>query len=428
VDNSTSRFEIMRVDLRYGEGSLPIELDSSTETIVPRTVNVHPNTSAELLRVLENPIDSPPLSKIVSEANSISIVVNRIEHPNLVQNLLHFLLNSVETFSFNPDDISILYAPTPEQRVQSDEIDEMLGSPESRGHSLVLHNSNSKDLQLVGETPSHSTPVIVNERFLCADIKIGLGEIRPDVFTGATGGRMSVLPYVSGDRTIRRNAKLRIAGALKPFSISTPSCIDMIEASQLSGLDFVANYVADWQSNVAHIFAGDPYSSWEAGVVAAEPLARAVIGRRADIAIVSAGGSPCDLTLYDAIDSLHAAYEATENGGAIVLVAECGNDVGPKGFLRGVSDYSSAHEISIATETGFELGYEKAKFLWNILNSRKLVICSRLRRSLVEERFRSISVKDPQEGLEVAKSLLASKQRIAVIPDGIRAVPRFRNS
>ena len=70
----------MRVDLGYGEGSLPIELDSSTENIVPQTVDVHPNISAELLRVLEDPIDSSPLSKIVSEANSISIVVNRIEH------------------------------------------------------------------------------------------------------------------------------------------------------------------------------------------------------------------------------------------------------------------------------------------------------------------------------------------------------------
>ena len=428
VDNSTSRFEIMRVDLRYGEGSLPIELDSSTENIVPRTVDVHPNTSAELLRVLEDPIDSPPLSKIVSEANSISIVVNRIEHPNLVQNMLHFLLNSVETFSFNPDDITILYAPNPEQRVSSYEIDEMLGSPESRGHSFVLHDSKSKDLKLVGETPSHSTPVVINERFLCADVKIGLGEIRPDVFTGASGGRMSVLPYVSGDRTIRRNAKLRSVGDSSPFSISTPSCIDMIEASKLSGLDFIANYVADWQGNVAHIFAGNPYTSWETGVDAAEPLARAIFGRRADIAIVSAGGFPCDLTLYDAIDSLHAACEVTENGGAIVLVAECSNDVGPTGFLRGVSDYSTAHEISIAAETGFELGYEKAKFLWNVLDSRKLIICSRLRRSLVEERFRSTSVKDPQEGLEVAKRFLASKQRIAVIPDGIRTVPRFRNS
>jgi nickel-dependent lactate racemase len=202
----------------------------------------------------------------------------------------------------------------------------------------------------------------------------------------------------------------------------------MIEASQISGLDFIANYVADWQGNVAHIFAGNPYSSWEVGVDAAKPLAHADFGRRADIAVVCAGGSPSDMTLYDAVDSLYAAYEVTENGGAIVLVAECGGDVGPRGFLRGVSDYSNVDEVSVAAETGFELGFEKAKFLWNVLDSRKLVICSRLRRSLIEERFRATSVKNPQEGLEVAGGLLSSKRKIAIIPDGIRTVPHFKNS
>lgn len=418
----------MRVDLQYGEGSLPLEISKSTEHVVPQTVDVHPNTAAELLRVIENPIDSAPLSELVSTANSVSIVVNEIEHPELTRNLLHFLLNSVETFSFDPDDITIIYPIDPEQRATSNEIDDILGSPESRGHSLVLHNPCSKeDLNLVGETPSNSTPVFLNERFLCTDIKIGLGEIRPDVFAGATGGRMTVLPYVSGIRTITRNARLRTTRNFGPFVLTTPTCIDMTEASKLSGLDFIANYVSDWLGNVVHIFAGNPYSSWESGVDTARTLANADFTRRADIAIVSAGGMPSDLTLYNAIDSLYTAYEVTENGGAIVLIAECNNGVGPKGFIRGVSEFSSEDEVFVAAETGFELGFEKAQFFWNVLSSRNLVLCSRLRASLVEERFRCEAVRDPQEGLEVAKGMLASKRKIAVIPNGIRAVPCFKN-
>ncbi|MFW9890720.1 MAG: lactate racemase domain-containing protein [Candidatus Thorarchaeota archaeon] len=418
----------MRIDLHYGEGLLPLEISSSTEHVVPQTVDVHPNTAAELLRVLETPADSAPLSEIVSRANSISIVVNQIEHPELARNLLHFLLNSVETFSFNPDDITIIYPIDPDQRISSNEIDEMLGSPESRGHSLVLHNPNSNEmLNLVGETPSNSTPVFVNERFLCTDVKIGLGQIRPDVFAGATGGRMSVLPYASGIRTITRNTRLRTTHNFGPFNLTTPSCIDMIEASKLGGLDFIVNYVSDWLGNVAHICAGNPYSSWESGVDSAKMLANAEFTRRADIAIVSAGGYPSDLTLYDAIDSLHTAFEVTENGGAIVLIAECNKGVGPKGFIRGVSEFSSENDVTLAAEIGFELGFEKAQFFWNVLSSRKLVICSRLRHSLVEERLRSEAVRDPQEGLEVAQTMLASKRKIAVIPHGIRTVPHFKN-
>ena len=418
----------MRIDLRYGEGFLPLELSTSVETIVPQTIDVHPNVSAELLRALENPIDSPPLSKLVSNATSVSIVVNQIEHTELVRNLLHYLLDSVETFSFNPDDITIIYPIDSEQRITSSEIDDLLGSPESRGHSLVLHNPSSKEnLNLVGETPSNSTPVLVNERFLGTDLKIGLGEIRPDVFVGATGGRMSVLPFVSGNRTITKNAKLRTTRAFGPFALTTPACVDMTEASKLGGLDFIANYVSDWQGSIAHIFAGNPYSSWESGVGTAKTLANADFTRRADIAIVSAGGFPYDRTLSEAIASIYAAYDVTENGGAIVLVAECSQGVGPKGLVRGISEFSSENEVSAASETGFEVGFDKAQFFWNVLTSRKLVICSQLRTSLIEERHGCTVVRNVQEGLEVARSMLASNKKIAVIPDGIRTVPFFRN-
>jgi nickel-dependent lactate racemase len=420
----------MRVDLRYGEGSLPLELSDrfSIEQILPQTVTEHPNIASELLRVLESPIDSLPFSQRVSEVDSIAIVVNRIERRELIEELLHSLLNSVETFSFNPDNVSIIYPITSGERILKTDVDDLLGNPESRGHLLILHKPDDKtSLKLVGETPTHSTPVHVNEGYLCADMKMGLGEIRPDVFYGATGGRMSVIPSVSGKRTIDRNAKLRATRDIGPFNMETPSCIDMLETSQLAGLDFIVNSVSDWQGNLAHIVAGDPYSSWRTGVDSAATLARADYSRRSDIAIVSAGGNPHDTTLYNAIDSLYPAYEATEHGGSIVLVAECGGDVGPRGFVHGMSEYSSEDEVLTAVETNFEIGMEKARFFWNVLSSRKIVICSRLRESLVEERLHCTAVKDPQEGLEAAQNMLVSSKKVAILNDGLRNTPKLSN-
>lgn len=420
----------MRVDLRYGEGSLPLELSDrfSIEQIVPQTVTQLPNIDSELLRVIESPLDSLPFSQRVSEVDSIVIVVNRIEHQELMEDLLHSLLNSVETFSFNPDNVSIIYPILSDERVSKSEVDDILGNPESRGHLLILHKPDAKPtLKIVGETPSFSTPVHVNEHYLCADMKIGLGEICPDVFYGATGGRMSVIPSVSGKRTITRNAKLRVTGDIGQFKLDTPSCVDMLEITQLAGLDFTINSVSDWHGNLAHIVAGNSLSSWRSGVTHSISLARADYHRRADIVIVSAGGSPHDTTLYDAIDSLYTACEATEHGGSIVLVAECGGEVGPKGFIRGMSEFTSADEVLTDSETNFEIGLEKARFFWNVLSSRNVVICSRLRDSLVEERLHCSAVKDPQEGLEVAQSLLASSKKIAVLNDGIRTVPVLSN-
>ena len=89
--------------------------------------------------------------------------------------------------------------------------------------------------------------------------------------------------------------------------------------------------------------------------------------------------------------------------------AECEGDVGPKGFIRGITEFSSEEEVLTAAETDFEFGLEKARFFWNVLSSRKIVICSRLRESLVEERLHCTAVKDPQEGLEAAQSMREGK-------------------
>ncbi|MFX1561040.1 MAG: hypothetical protein ACFFBL_10680, partial [Promethearchaeota archaeon] len=173
----------------------------------------------------------------------------------------------------------------------------------------------------------------------------------------------------------------------------------------------------------AHIVAGNPISSWLSGVESAKRLAKANYSRRADIAVVSSGGSPHDITLYDAIDSLYPACEITEHGGSIVLVAECSGEVGPKGFIRGISEFTTEEGVLTATETNFELGMEKARFFWNVLSSRNIVICSRLRESLVEERLHCTAVKDPQEGFEAAQNMLVSSKKVAIMNDGLRNTP-----
>jgi len=361
---------------------------------------------------------------MISEVDSIAIVVNRVQHRSVVNTLLHSLLKSVETFASNPENVIVIYPIT--ERTSKTEVDDFLDNPESRGHSLMLHNPNSKSsLKYIGDTPTYSTPVQINEGYLCADMKIGLGEIQPDVFYGATGGRMSVIPSVSGRRTINRNTKLQATKQIGQFKLETPSCKDMLEISQLAGLDFIVNVVSDWQGNLAHIMAGNSFTSWMSGVKSAAGLAKADYSRHADIAIVSAGGSPNDLTLYDAIDCLYSAYEVTEHGGSIVLVAECSRDVGAKGFLHGMSEYSTDEDIIAAAETNYEFGMEKARFFWNVLRTRNVVICSRLRDSLVEERFHCTAVKDPQEGLEAAKNMLASCKKVTILDDGIRTTPKL---
>ena len=47
------------------------------------------------------------------------------------------------------------------------------------------------------------------------------------------------------------------------------------------------------------------------------------IDRRADIIVVSAGGHPADINLYQAYKGIDNALDAVKRGGVMILVAEC---------------------------------------------------------------------------------------------------------
>jgi len=420
----------VRIDLHYGEGTLPLEIPHryDTESVIPKAITGLSDVSKEVNRTVEDALNSAPLSQLLTRVKTAAIVVNSEQDITLNRSLLKTLLDILRTSMTNPSDIVVLFSPKTHSIPSISEIDHILGRPIAAGYRLQIHDPNDDEtLRYVGDTSTHSTPVSINKIFAEADIRIGLGTIRQNVFVGATGGRMSVIPHVSGYKTIVRNSKLQATSPVGPFVIDSATCIDMNEISRIGSLDFIVNAVPDHDNAIASVIAGEPDSVWSHGVETARTLTEIPIHHKSDIAIVSAGGMSFDNTLYDAIDCLYSAREATEFGGTIVLIAECKEGPGPSGFLRGVSECRSESEVAVLAETEFEPGMEKARFLWSILSSRKLIICSRLRESMVVEHFHSLAVRDPQEGLELAKKQIVSRPRVAVIPQGNWTLPVLRH-
>ena len=416
----------MRIDLRYGAGFLPLEIPQrfASEVVTPRTIIGQRSLMDEVNRTVENPPDSESLSEMMKDAKTVSVVVNSEQDIELNRRLLDILLGILGTSMANPADVTILFSSDAGTHAKQRDIDRMLEEPTARGHHLLLHDAREDEaFCYLGDTATYSTPVTINKSFAEADFRIGLGTIRCNVFIGSTGGRMSVMPYACGLKTIARSTKLQATHPVGPFMTGSAASVDMEEISRIANLDFILNAVPDWQDNIAAIIAGEPYRSWNRGVNVAKALTEIPMQHRADIAIVSPGGEFSDSTLYAAVDSLYAAHEATEYGGTLLLIAECADGPGPIGFLKGVSECKSASEVEVAAETGYELGMEKARFFWNILASRSLIICSRLGESLVTERFHSMAVRDPQDGLELARSQIVSAPRVAVIPQGNRTLP-----
>ncbi|MFX0107074.1 MAG: lactate racemase domain-containing protein [Candidatus Hodarchaeota archaeon] len=413
----------MRLDLRYGVGSLPIENGTITivEELAPKQTEGLSDIGTEVYKALHSPINAKPLIKEVTQDSVVAIVLQGEIDNNLSSLILESVFSSLSNAAVDPSQVHVIVSREQISPNQIEAIDESLGSIISRDYNLLVHSPELENsLVEVGYTPTHSTPLYLNSRFVRSNYRIAIGDIRPSIFLGATGGRTGVLPGVSGIRTIARNRKLMATAKVNSFSLNTPACIDMSEAAACAGLNMIVNTVPDWMGNVAAVVSGDPEISWMQGAKVAQTLATCRPKQRADIAVVSAGGSPHDQTLFEAVDSLFPAYIVTKHGAPIVLVAECSGGIGAEGFVKGVSKANSLEEAYTVVQTEYELGMEKSWHFWKMLQNREIILCSRLRQSLVEERLHCTAVRDPQEGLDLAKRKVGTRSKVVVIPDGSR--------
>lgn len=415
----------MRFNLQYGDGCLPLEINDrlKVENIQPRTIVDLPNRDF-IMHSLENPTNSPSLSTLSNKAQSAIVVVNGGVDNDISKNLLTILLDSLKTQNLSPEDITILHQSLPTSPNEESKFASLLGEFKDCNHQVLLHDPHtSEDLHFVGDTPTYCTPVAVNKAFSEADLRIGIGTIHADALVSATGGRMSVIPWGAGSKSIERNLKIQATHLVGPYIIDSPVCVDLEEASKLAGLNFILNVVPDYKGNLAHVAVGDPYESWRNSLRTVKSVTDVPIQYKADISIVSAGGSVYDRSLFDAVDAVYAASLATEQGGVIILVAECPDGAGPAGFTQGISACNSESNVILLSQTGFESGMEKSRLFWSVMKSHRIILCSRLRESMVAERLHCLAVRDPQEGLELANSLIVSRPRIAIIPMGMKTLP-----
>ena len=326
----------MRYTFRYGDGFLSLDLRKPVvQEILPKSVVKYQNAAHAIRMVLESP--STHLRELVSHDSKYAIIV---EDPSISRNLpimLESLLTYLRSRAIEPDNISIIVSLNNSRKQNIKKLNTMLGSPIEESYPFYVHNiETSSNLDYLGNTPTYNTPIFVNKIFTRADFRIGIGDIRPNMFLGVTGGRMAVIPGICGYKTLEQNTELTLQGDIGPFQITNPVNTDMIETSNIANLQYILNSVPDWKSTVAEYVSGPSIEAWRSGVEIAKILATRAINQRTDIIFVSAGGAPRDLTLFSAIDSLFSASLVSRRDGAIILIAECNQGLGPAGFQEGL--------------------------------------------------------------------------------------------
>ncbi len=174
--------------LPYGTGSEEISIPNSfhSDLIAPLDFPAAPDPIDEVARALSQPLGGIDLSSF-SSLHSVAIAINDKTRPVPHHLLLPPLLSQLNEIGFAPDSISLIIATGTHLPMPQSEFSKILPSEIIARYPVFSHDTDAADLVDLGIT-SRGTPILVNRRFMQADLRIVLGDIEPHHFMGFSGG------------------------------------------------------------------------------------------------------------------------------------------------------------------------------------------------------------------------------------------------
>jgi lactate racemase len=291
----------------------------------------------------------------------------------------------------------------------------------------ISHDCRAADLVHVGTTKTHGNKVYVNRVFAEADVKVLLGDVGFHYYAGYGGGRKSVLPAVSGEETIKHNhAMLLHANARTGILEDNPVHRDMTEAARLAKVDFIINVVENKKGEIVKAFAGDLEQAFMEAVKLVDEMYRITVDRRADILVVSAGGHPADMNLYQAYKALDNALDAVKRGGVIILVAECPEGHGNQVFYDWMTRLGDLKNVEHEVKRNFVMGGHKAYYLLKALQNHQIILVSSLPDYYATSIFKLKTARAVNDALAEALKIVGSASRVWAMPQGSYTLPIFK--
>ena len=408
----------METHLKYGSFTQTLHLDTpASNTILIKPTQAPPvGPEAELVdAALEAPIDSPALSAVLSQGQRVVIMTSDITRPCPSDRLLPPILNQLRQGGIQDQDIIVVFGlgshrgHTPEERAR------LAGQDVYRRVRCI--DSDPDDVQLVGHT-KRRTPVTIFRPVLEADVRVCLGAIDYHWFVGYGGGYKGLVPAVSGVETIRANHRWMTApGAVPGKRIGNPAREDIDEAGAMVGVDFILNVILDESKRIVDAVAGHPLAAHQEGCRRLDTLRRVTIAEAVDMVVVSAGGYPKDINLYQAQKALDSAQHIVRHGGVILLVAECREGMGHPVFENWMIEGPNPDAILSRIERDFVLGGHKAAGVARAMKHARIFLVSALPHDLAHSigfhPFDSL-----ESAVQAALSQVGAQPRLAVMPQG----------
>jgi nickel-dependent lactate racemase len=336
------------------------------------------------------------------------------------------ILNELNSAGVKDEDITIIFGCGTHRAVTDEEAVRLLGENVVKRVRVVSHDCKAKDLVYFGTT-RYGTKVYLNRVFAEADVKILTGDVCFHYYAGYGGGRKSVLPGVAGEETIRANhAMLLHPNAKTGVLDGNPVHEDMVEAARMAKVDFILNVVTNTRGEIVRAFAGDLEKAFYEGVKLVDEMYRLPVDKRADIVVVSPGGYPADVNLYQAYKGVDSALEVVKRGGVIVLAAECSEGYGNQAFYDWMVKFKDLKAIEREIKRNFVLGGHKAYYLMKALQKAQIILVSAMSDYYAMNVFGLKTAKTVNEALSQAFKIAGENAKLWAMPFGNYTLPEVK--
>ena len=411
------------MQLEYGKTTIEFEVP---EGRLLRVLNAHnielPSDEIECVKnAINNPIGSKKLSELVKPGMKVAIVTSDITRPFPTAKVLPLVIEELNNAGIPDKDIVTVFALGSHRKHTKEEKKYLVG--EELYNRIECIDSDPNDCIHLGKT-SKGTDVDIFSPVANADFIICLGNIEYHYFAGYSGGAKAIMPGVSTPNAIQQNHSMMIIPESRAGNIDSPVRKDIEEAASMLGIDFIVNVVLDENKRIAFAVAGDYIEAHRVGCAFLDRLYGVKIHDKADITIVSAGGFPKDLNLYQAQKALDNSKDSVKDGGIIILLANCSDGFGNNTFEQWMTTKTNEECIKDIKEN-FVLGGHKAAAIAKILETKRIFLVSNLDKELVKkiglEPYETLD-----EAFEAATEIMGNDSKVFVIPHGSSLLPIYK--
>ncbi|MGI9520863.1 MAG: nickel-dependent lactate racemase [Hyphomicrobiaceae bacterium] len=331
---------MQHVELAYGKHGLKAVLPSEARAHIIRkpALPIPDNPTAVIDEALDCPIASDKLEVIARGAKTACILICDITRPVPNGLFLRRIIERLGVGGISPDGVTVLVATGLHRPNLGDELVELVGDSWVLDAVHVANHDARNDEQHVdlGFTDGHRTPVLLDRRFVEADVKIVTGLVEPHFMAGWSGGRKVIAPGVAHHSTIRtfHSARFMEHEAARSCNLlKNPLHEEQIEIVRMLGGKILAlNTVIDEARNLVFATFGDIEASHDSAVAFAKDATAIPVNRRFKTVLTSAAGYPLDKTYYQTVKGMVTPIDILEPGGNLIIVSECSEGIGSSEF------------------------------------------------------------------------------------------------